>query len=159
VGGTFDRLHAGHKVLLSACAIHTTEHLTVGLADGVLLAKKRYFSLIEPFATRHAKVCALMRLLHTTLHCEVVRLEDPAGPALTDPTLQAIVVTPETLASALSINEQRRMRQWNPLAIFCVPLITMPDSLKSLTPHDTKLSSTALRAQEATTSSLPSSTL
>jgi phosphopantetheine adenylyltransferase len=157
VGGTFDRLHVGHKLLLSVCALHTTERLVVGLADGVLLAKKHHRPLIEPYATRYAKVCALMRVLQPTLRCEVVPLMDPAGPALTDSTLQAIVVTPETLASALSINEQRRARQWAPLAIICVPLISLPHAWQSVSTHDTKLSSTVLRAQEALASSTPSS--
>jgi hypothetical protein len=32
VGGTFDHLHAGHKLMLTASALITTERLTVGLS-------------------------------------------------------------------------------------------------------------------------------
>lgn len=33
LGGTFDRLHNGHKILLSQAVLHCTEKLTVGVTD------------------------------------------------------------------------------------------------------------------------------
>lgn len=33
LGGTFDRVHVGHKILLSTAAIRTTERLVVGVTD------------------------------------------------------------------------------------------------------------------------------
>lgn len=33
LGGTFDRIHVGHKILLSTAAIRTTERLVVGVTD------------------------------------------------------------------------------------------------------------------------------
>lgn len=40
LGGTFDRLHNGHKVLLSEAALRTTEKLIVGVTDGPMLKSK-----------------------------------------------------------------------------------------------------------------------
>lgn len=37
LGGTFDRLHLGHKVLLSAAVARATEKLVVGVTDGDLI--------------------------------------------------------------------------------------------------------------------------
>lgn len=33
LGGTFDRLHNGHKILLSQAALRTKKELTVGVTD------------------------------------------------------------------------------------------------------------------------------
>ena len=44
LGGTFDRLHAGHKILLSEAVLRCTRKLTVGVADTGMLKCKTYFS-------------------------------------------------------------------------------------------------------------------
>lgn len=33
LGGTFDRLHNGHKILLSEAVLRATKHVTVGVTD------------------------------------------------------------------------------------------------------------------------------
>lgn len=38
LGGTFDRLHNGHKILLSEAALYCTEKLTVGVTDTNMLS-------------------------------------------------------------------------------------------------------------------------
>lgn len=43
LGGTFDRLHNGHKVLLGEAALRSTEKLIVGVTDGSML-KSKYIS-------------------------------------------------------------------------------------------------------------------
>lgn len=51
LGGTFDRIHNGHKIFLSEAVLHCTEKLTVGVTDTNMLYGKnfikfkcRYFS-------------------------------------------------------------------------------------------------------------------
>ena len=44
LGGTFDRLHAGHKILLSEAVLRCTRKLTVGITDTGMLKCKTYFS-------------------------------------------------------------------------------------------------------------------
>jgi phosphopantetheine adenylyltransferase len=44
LGGTFDRLHAGHKILLSEAVLRCTRKLTVGVADTGMLQCKTYIS-------------------------------------------------------------------------------------------------------------------
>lgn len=44
LGGTFDRLHAGHKILLSEAALRCTRKLTVGVVDTPMLKCKTYIS-------------------------------------------------------------------------------------------------------------------
>ncbi|QSL66482.1 hypothetical protein MERGE_000862 [Pneumocystis wakefieldiae] len=48
VGGTFDHLHAGHKILLAMSAWISEENVVCGVTDKVLLKNKKYAELIEP---------------------------------------------------------------------------------------------------------------
>jgi phosphopantetheine adenylyltransferase/dephospho-CoA kinase len=45
VGGTFDRLHTGHKILLSEAVLRCTRKLTVGVTDTSMLKSKTQFLL------------------------------------------------------------------------------------------------------------------
>lgn len=47
LGGTFDRLHIGHKILLSTAAIRATERLVVGVTDGAMNKCKTFTILIK----------------------------------------------------------------------------------------------------------------
>lgn len=40
LGGTFDRLHLGHKVLLSSAVARATERLVVGVTDGDMIKSR-----------------------------------------------------------------------------------------------------------------------
>lgn len=48
LGGTFDRLHIGHKILLSAAAIRATERLVVGVTDATMNKCKNLLLLSRP---------------------------------------------------------------------------------------------------------------
>lgn len=45
LGGTFDRLHNGHKILLSQAVLRSTKHLTVGVTDVNMIQCKTFISL------------------------------------------------------------------------------------------------------------------
>ena len=51
IGGTFDKIHNGHKLLIGVAALFAEKKLTVGVADGPLLHGKVLEELIE-----HAEV-------------------------------------------------------------------------------------------------------
>jgi len=102
---------------------------TRSYTDGPLLANKKYKELLEPFQVRAAAVQSYLALLRPSLKVEVHRLHDVAGPAATDPLLQAIIVSKETLAGVQVVQSQRAGNQLNQLASLCVPLILPPPSL------------------------------
>lgn len=52
IGGTFDRIHNGHKLLIGAAALLATKKITVGVADGPLLQGKVLEELIESVEER-----------------------------------------------------------------------------------------------------------
>ena len=103
LGGTFDRLHDGHKDLLRAglqAASHLEVHVTT---DGMALAKDHR---IQPIEERMAAVEAALRHVRESgwsLHM----LDDAFGPAPTHPIADALVVSPETRTGGEAINRKR----------------------------------------------------
>ncbi|EME26094.1 pantetheine-phosphate adenylyltransferase [Galdieria sulphuraria] len=145
VGGTFDRLHAGHRLLLSAAAWSCSRHLRIGVTGSKLLQNKQWKELIEPYEQRVAQVVEFVKSIRPHHLCvTAVELNDVEGPTIEDGTIQALVVSEETYANAQSVNPKRAERGLEPLDIFSVNVL-------SLTKMGTaeKLSSTKLREMEA----------
>jgi hypothetical protein len=64
MGGTFDRLHQGHKLLLIRAALSATEEAVVGVSAGDLVANKKWKEMLEHFELRLQNVvdfCNLQR--------------------------------------------------------------------------------------------------
>ena len=59
VGGTFDRMHAGHRLLLATASAVTrsgdSPTVFIGVTGDVLLTNKRHRDLIEPYEVRASK--------------------------------------------------------------------------------------------------------
>lgn len=56
LGGTFDRLHNGHKILLSEAALRCTERLTIGVTDSTMITGNKFFELTQ-FTSRYFIIC------------------------------------------------------------------------------------------------------
>ena len=141
LGGTFDHLHIGHKLLLTSAALATTGRLTVGVTDSALLTHKKYAAYVEPLEQRMAAVRQFLRSLRAPfgeLMLDVVPISDVAGPAGTDPEISLLVLTEETAAGAHTIADIRRQNALQPLAVYTVGLVE-DDSAAS------KVGSTAIR--------------
>lgn len=163
VGGTFDRLHNGHKKLLSLAASVTQECLTIGAclcvcacayvctsrppkqasrphphppvsplltdtgrslphhATGItsaeMLAKKKNADQIEPLENRRENVRRFLASVFPRLAVDIVVLQDPFGPPAHAPDFDAIVVSSETIAGAVKINELRAAQGFRPLTV------------------------------------------
>lgn len=103
VGGTFDHLHGGHKLLLTV-AIEVSHSLLIGLvASPSMLMHKRYSELIESFETRSSQIGLFMQHIGFKNY-RVVPLESKYGDAVIDASLEAIIVTEETRPAAISSN-------------------------------------------------------
>lgn len=87
LGGTFDRIHAGHKVLLSQAALLAEERLVVGVTDENMIKSKKLWELIQPTERRIEDVRAFLEDVDRTLRYEVVPISDPFGPTATDPNM------------------------------------------------------------------------
>lgn len=82
---------------MSALAPISTEVPSPAI-DDALLTSKAHASLLEPLATRIARVEAFLALLNPRLELEVVPLKDVAGPTGWDPDVQALVVSRESVS-------------------------------------------------------------
>ncbi|RDD54211.1 MAG: pantetheine-phosphate adenylyltransferase [Candidatus Korarchaeota archaeon NZ13-K] len=124
VGGTFDRLHKGHRELLSlACSI--ARSLIIGLADGPLIERKPLADKVLPFEERER---ALREFLEREgVPYEIVKIFDPVGPAESAEEADVIVVSTESYEGALLVNERRRMRGLRELKIVVLPLLLAED--------------------------------
>lgn len=56
LGGTFDHMHSGHRLLLAVASLICEKRITVGLSEGPLLQRKILKELIEPFQDRKKRL-------------------------------------------------------------------------------------------------------
>eukprot|EP00605_Chrysophyceae_sp_TOSAG23-4_P000773 GSChrysophyteH1.ASY1.ANO1.862.1 assembled CDS len=134
LGGTFDRMHNGHRKLLTLAAAVCSGPLTVGITGDTMLSAKKGACKITPYNTRRNGVVQFLQSIKPGQPLDVCELSDPFGPTITDPTIEAIVVSSETLSGACKINELRSRCAMRPL-----------DVLVSRRSESSTLSSTFLR--------------
>ena len=138
LGGTFDHLHLGHMLLLNAASLACQLRLVIGLSTGVLLKKKVHGERLQSYDERLAYLNKYMTWVNPKIQVEIVPIEDPFGPSISDDQLQAVVVSQETKRGADAINARRIDAGLSPLVPIVVNLV-MESSI------DVKISSTTLR--------------
>ncbi|RPD66404.1 Nucleotidylyl transferase [Lentinus tigrinus ALCF2SS1-7] len=141
LGGTFDHLHAGHKILLSMGAWIAKEKLIIGITDDPLLVKKAYREVLEPLSVRTARTRAFLELFRPGIVYDLVPLNDVYGPTGWDPNVQALVVSKETLPGAASIDKRRKELSLPALRTFVIDVISATES--SVDAEDAALLKTA----------------
>ncbi|GAA6053282.1 hypothetical protein JCM3770_006664 [Rhodotorula araucariae] len=147
LGGTFDHLHAGHKILLTmACSLCTTR-LIVGVSDDALLVNKKFRHLLQPLEERIRAVVRFVALVRPSITCDAVPLQDVYGPTAHDPTVEALVVSDETRAGGDSINALRLSRSLNRLTVFTISLVAHDGTTGETVEVEvaTKMGSTGIR--------------
>ncbi|XP_042010914.1 phosphopantetheine adenylyltransferase-like isoform X2 [Salvia splendens] len=122
LGGTFDRLHDGHRQFLKAAATVARDRIVIGVCDGHMLVNKQS--------------------VKSELVVRIEPIVDPFGPSIVDENLEAIIVSKETYPGGLSVNKKRAERGLSQLKIEVVDLVPEESTGE-------KLSSTALRRMEA----------
>ncbi|XP_053309433.1 bifunctional coenzyme A synthase [Spea bombifrons] len=153
VGGTFDRLHNAHKILLSVCSLLAERRLLIGVADKELLDGKVLKELIQPYKQRVEIMSQFLVDVKPSLQYDIVPISDPFGPSVTDPELKCIVVSEETRRGAVSVNNRRLENALSELAVYEIQLVK--DPLHSVNEED-KISSSSLRNRLLGTLLIPS---
>ena len=81
----------------------------IGLATGKLLESKFLKELILPIEARKTELEHFLKSIQSHLNeIQIVPIEDPFGPAATDPTLEVIVVSGEVEKAVPMINDARK---------------------------------------------------
>ncbi|KZS93414.1 Nucleotidylyl transferase [Sistotremastrum niveocremeum HHB9708] len=149
LGGTYDHLHPGHKILLTMGTWLATEKLIVGVTVDSMLVKKNHAQVLENLDQRLASIKAFLDLVKPNITHYLAPMDDVYGPTGWDPDIQALVVSKETIAGAIAIREHRKKKDLPPLEEFVIDVISSDNS--NLEGEDaeflkqSKMSSTAIR--------------
>lgn len=122
VGGTFDRFHAGHRLLLKSAQRHAA-HVEIHVTSDEMAEHKA--TNIQSLDSRMAAIAAFVSSqgMKATLH----ELTDANGPAPQHKTADAIVATPETEAPCHAINDLRMKNGLEPLEVIVVSHVLAMD--------------------------------
>lgn len=98
IGGTFDRLHAGHKLMLSTAILLADQRVVVGITEeGGMMEQKQFKDIIEPWEERERHLRSFIEdFTPPHISLEIIRLTDPYGPTISTASIDALVVTQET---------------------------------------------------------------
>ncbi|KAF7255100.1 hypothetical protein EG68_07349 [Paragonimus skrjabini miyazakii] len=109
LGGTFDRLHNGHKILLSVGALLARKRLLVGVTTDSMLKNKHLAPLILSVGSRCAGVRSFLSTVGFPVSkLELAELQDAFGPPAYCPEYRCIVASAESVPNCNKLNELRR---------------------------------------------------
>lgn len=127
LGGTFDRVHAGHLALLDAAFAYATS-VRVGVTTSKFLAQhpKPFGDRIRPYGVRRRALERLLKRRYPGRRFSLARLDDPFGGSVR-PGIDILVVSEETRVGARAVNRARRTRHLPALKVLVVPTVLGPD--------------------------------
>jgi len=139
VGGTFDSLHRGHRILLRT-AFRVGDKVLIGLSRNGFVEKLRKGHPVDPYPKRKRELLAFLKKEDVLERGKIVPLDDPYGPAINDSSIDALVVSKMTEKTANRINRMRRRRGLKPLPVLPIRMVLAEDF--------EPISSTRIRAGE-----------
>ncbi|NHJ84160.1 MAG: pantetheine-phosphate adenylyltransferase [Asgard group archaeon] len=122
LGGTFDRLHGGHKLLLRV-ATKLIHKILIGITTDELAKRgKKIPDLIWPYDHRKNDVLEYLHSLGVSDdRIEIEPLSRATQYADEIPELEVIVLSPETYGRLLDINDIRREKELEELIAIAIP--------------------------------------
>ncbi len=128
-GGTFDRLHEGHRHLLRV-ALSLGNRVIIGLATERLIHDKELRELIQPYEERLRVLKEFLEREQAIDRCTIVPIDTKEGGADKMERLDAMVVSddPAIVKNAFEINQLRMQNGLRRFHIVIVPLVKTPDN-------------------------------
>jgi pantetheine-phosphate adenylyltransferase len=125
VGGTFNYLHKGHKLILRKAfeSAGTDGKVFIGLSTGDLVKSKKN---IKTFETRKKKLGKYLIESGYKNNPTIVPIKNKFGLTL-DQDFDAIIISPETEKIAIQINKERISRNKKQMKIIKVPFVLAED--------------------------------
>lgn len=129
LGGTFDRLHAGHAALL-ATAFRLGRTVSIGVTTDAFLSAhpKPDGGRIPSYASRRRALRRWLSRRYPVARWKVVPLGDPFGRSV-EPGVDVLVVSADTVKGGRAVNVERRRRGRPATALAVVPLVLADDLL------------------------------
>ena len=121
VGGTFDRLHLGHKALLRK-AFEVGKYVYIGLTSDEMIKNKPYAEKILPYEVRLRDLIKFFDV-NGYKNYRIIKIHNAIGFADELRSLEAIVVSEETYKGALIVNKAREEKGLKPLAIVKIGIV------------------------------------
>lgn len=137
LGGTFDHLHSGHKVMLTVAAMVCAKTLHIGISGEPLLKKKKHGDWLQDFETRKERLLGFVSSVNPCLTVATAELQDMYGPSLL-PECQILIVSEETRKGGGIVNAERLRLGRRPCEVVVIDLVAAEKAAG-------KTSSTSLR--------------
>ena len=125
MGGTFDIIHNGHMALLKK-SFSISSKVIIGLSSDQL-AIKRGKNLVNDYSKRFSLLESTIEKNFPNSSYEISKLENDFGPAVVEGSVKALVVSEETSAKGLHLNELRAERNLPSVEIVVVPMVLAED--------------------------------
>lgn len=138
LGGTFDRLHDGHKSLIRKAfeIVGNNGLVYIGITKGKIISEKKD---IPPFNKRKKDLEQFLINEKLSKRAIIFPIYDKYGPSVKD-DFDAIVVSPATVETAYEINKIREQNNRKSLKIVKIPFVLAEDNKP--------ISSTRIRKKE-----------
>ena len=132
IAGTFDRLHKGHRYIISE-SFKSGERVIIGLTSDSFVKKKLQITnnklqiKWKNYKERKKELVEFLSGEKLLKRAEIVEINDIYGPTLDKNDIEALVVTLQTLPNAQKINKKRERLGFGLLEIKEVPLVIAED--------------------------------
>ncbi|MDR0372978.1 MAG: pantetheine-phosphate adenylyltransferase [Nitrososphaerota archaeon] len=122
VGGTFDELHSGHKVLLSK-AFEVGEQVIIGLTSDEFVQQIGKSHKTASYEERCQGLEAYLAGRGLIERVQIVSLKDPYGLTLSARDIDALIVSKETQKTGQLINQKRQAVGYPPIQLVVVDMV------------------------------------
>jgi cytidyltransferase-like protein len=123
VGGTFDKLHKGHRSLLMK-AFETGEHVIIGISSDAFVERLKKPHTTAHYEQRSKELRSFLNEKGLLKRARTIPIDDAfGGVLLSNSPIQALVVSGETEPTARRINEERAERGMPQLEIIVIEMV------------------------------------
>jgi len=120
-GGTFDKLHKGHRYFILMAKYYAKEAIIGLCSDKMVKATKKDYKKVQSFRERKRNLENYLKKIN--LRCQIFKIEDIYGPAIEDKNIEAILLTEETFKNGVKINKIRKKKRLSELDYIILPYI------------------------------------
>lgn len=126
MGGTFNEVHHGHLGLLLT-VFKSARKVIIGLTSDEYVKTLGKSHPVRDFERRQEDLRQALQKYGWLERATVVKIDDAFGPSTSDPSLEAVIVSPFTAGMVDEINRIRLDRMFRPLEVIIAPMVLAED--------------------------------